>query len=130
MMHLGLLVCIMAINITNGTHMVNIKLRVLPRSKWMLGVLCKGICIVVIRRVGLLTSPLRLVVSPVPTSLSFSLPLFVIGGMLIGKVLLSINLSLNMRIQGRSRCRLSRWWVVDRSRWRGCKSYRLDITRS
>ena len=81
----------------------------------MLGVLCRGIGSVVIRGVELLTTPLRLVVSLVPTSLSSSLPLLVIGGGLIRGVLLSVYLSLkNWRSQGQSRCRLNRWWVIGR----------------
>ena len=88
-----------------------------------------GIGSVVIRRVGLLTTPLRFVVSLVPTSLPYSLPLLFVGGGLIGKVLLSIDLFLrNMRSWGWSRCGLHRWGVVGRSSWMGCKAYRLAIT--
>ena len=63
----------------------------------MLGVLCMGIDSVVIRRVGLLSTSLRLVVSLVPTSLSSSFPLLVIGGKFIREVLLSVDLCLGNR---------------------------------
>ena len=76
-------------------------------------ILCRGISSIVVWRVGLLATSLRLVVYLVPTSLSSSLPLLVTRGGLIKEVLLSIDLSLgNRRIRGRSRCRLHKWWVA------------------
>ena len=39
---------------------------VLPNYRSSLGVMCKGIGFIVVRRVGLLTAPLRLVLSLVP----------------------------------------------------------------
>ena len=112
-MHLWELVCIMAINVINGPQMVSLKLRVLPRSRWNLGVLCRGISSFLIGRVRLLTHPLRFVVSLVPTSQSSSLPLLVIRGRLIREVMMSVDMSLrNMRSRGWSRCRWHRWWVV------------------
>ena len=87
----------------------------------MLGVLCRVVISIVVRRVGLLTSPLRLVVSSVPTSLSSSLALLVNGGGLIGEVLLSIDMSLRKRRSwGQSRCRLHMWGIVGERRWRHC----------
>ena len=73
--------------------MVSLQLSVLPRSRWALGVLCRGIGSIVIRGVGWLTTPVILVVSMVPTSLSHSLSLLVIGGGLIREDLLSVDLS-------------------------------------
>ena len=62
-------------------------------------VLYKGIGCVVVRRVGLLTSPLRLVVSPVLSSLSSSMTLLVIGGGFIREVMFTVDMSLtNKRI--------------------------------
>ena len=89
--------CIMVISVTNGAQMVSPRLRVLPRSRWMLWILCSEIISVVIRRVGLLDTSLRLVFSSIPTSQFSSLPLLFIGGGLIRDVLLSIDLSLRNR---------------------------------
>ena len=120
MVHMWELICIVVVSVTNGAQMVSPQLRVLPRSRWMLGVLCRVICSTFIQRVRLLATSLRLVVSLIPTSFSSSLPLLVIGGRLIREVMLSIDLSLrNRRTQGWSRCRLHRWWVIGRSSWRG-----------
>ena len=68
-----------------------------------------GVSSIFVRGVGLLTAPFRLVVSSVPTSLSSSLPLLVIGGGLIREVVLSVELYLrNMRTCGWNRCRMHR----------------------
>ena len=108
--------CIMVVSVTNGAKPISLQLRVLPKSRWTLGILCKGFGSIIVRRVRLLATSLRLVVSSVPTSLSSSLPLLVIGGGLIGEVILSIELSLrNRRSRGRSRSRFHRWWVVGQS---------------
>ena len=72
--HMGELMCIMIVSVTNGAWMAGPQLRVLPRPRWMVGVLCRGINVVVIHRVGLLASSLRLVFSLIPTSLLSSLP--------------------------------------------------------
>ena len=72
--------CIIIVGVTNGAWMVSMELRVLPRSRWTLGILCRGVNSIVVRRFRLLATSLRLVVSLIPTSLSSSLPLLVIGG--------------------------------------------------
>ena len=85
--------CVMVVSVTNGKIMVSMQLWVLPMSRWMLGVRCRGIGSIVIWRVGLLANSLRLVVSLIPTSFISSLSLLVIGGRLIGEVLLCIDMS-------------------------------------
>ena len=73
--------------------MVIPQLWVIPRSIGTLGILCRGIDSLIVRRFGLLATSLRLVVTPIPTSFISSLPLLVIGGGLIREVLLCVDLS-------------------------------------
>ena len=127
--HMGAWIHIMVISVTNGAQMVSLQLRVLSKSGWTLGILCGGVGFVVVWRVRLLATSLRLVVSPVHTTMSSSLPLLVIGVGFIREVLLCIDLSLrSRRSRGQSRCRLHTWWVIGRSSWRGCKAYHIAIT--
>ena len=105
--------CIMDASVTNGARMVHLQLRVIPRSRWMLGILCRCIGSIIIQKVGFLATSLRLVISSIPVSLLSSLPLLVIGGRLIRKVPQNIDFSLEKnRSQGQNRCGLHRWWVV------------------
>ena len=50
--HMGALMCIMAISVTNGAQMVSPQLRVLPSSRRTLGVVCRGISYVVFGGLG------------------------------------------------------------------------------
>ena len=70
--------CVMAVSVTNCAQMVTPKLWVITMSSGMLGILCRGGGSVIVRRVGLLATSLRLVVTPIPTFLIPSLPLLVI----------------------------------------------------
>ena len=47
-MDLGALVCMMDINVKNGTQMVSLQLRVIPRSRWKLAVMYMGISSVIV----------------------------------------------------------------------------------
>ena len=80
--------CVMDISVTYGTWMISTQLWFLPRSSSTLGILCMWFGFVIVQRVGLLETYLRLVFTPIPTSLSSSLTLLVIGGRLITEVLL------------------------------------------
>ena len=82
---MGTLVCIMAVSITNGTLMVSLQLRVLPRYRGTLGILCRKFDTIFVWRVGLLATFWSLVVSPIPSSLVLSLPLLVIGASWLGR---------------------------------------------
>ena len=80
--------CIMVISVTNGALMVSPQLRVISMSRRTLGILCKGIFFVVVRRVGFFSTSLRLVVSLAHNPFSSYLSLLVIGGGLIREVML------------------------------------------
>ena len=88
---------VMVVGITNGTQMVSLQLWVLPRSSRMLRILCRGVNSIVVWRVGLFSTSLRLVVTSIHTFLIPSLPLLVIGGGLVREVLLCVDLSWRSR---------------------------------
>ena len=85
--------CVMALSATYGTHMISPQLWVFSRSIGMLGILCRGFNSIIVRRVGLLATSLRLFVALIPTSLVPSLTLFIIGVGLVREILMCVDLS-------------------------------------
>ena len=66
-------------------------------SMGMLEILCRGVGFIIVWRVWLFATSSRLVFTSIPTSLSSSLPLLVIGGGLIREVMLSVGFSLRIK---------------------------------
>ena len=88
---------VMAISVTDGTHMVSPELWVLPMLSRTLGILFRRVNAIIIRRIGMLDTSLVLVVTSIPTSLIPSLTLLIIRGRLVREVLLCVDLTCRIR---------------------------------
>ena len=67
--HMRKMMCVMAVSVTHGAHTVSPQLWVLSRSSGTLGILCREVKFINVQGVGLFYTSLRMVVTPIPTSL-------------------------------------------------------------
>ena len=91
--HEGTLECVVPINITECARLVCAQRGVASWCIWSWGVLDGLVCCDIVRRVWLLTTSLWLVIALVEGPVILSLPLYIVGGRLVGTVLLCEHLS-------------------------------------